>query len=253
MELIGELERAFAAGLYPARYVIAGVVAVAAVGLVLLARRRQWFASARRHPARSMAVIAVAVAVGAPAAWYLGSPLFIRVELNEAAPVAVASTPTPAPTFDGPAANAAVPGASRAPIATLVPAVAPSPDPTPDPTPAPTATPFAARTLAVGDFKGADSFHFGRGSASLIEAEPGVVTLRFESFSVRNGPDLHVYVSPSASGYTRSAVELGRLKATDGSFNYTLPPDLDLSGARSIVIWCKQFAVLFATAPLAWS
>ena len=114
-----------------------------------------------------------------------------------------------------------------------------------------TAAPFVPRTIASGTFKGADSFHFGRGTASLIEFEPGTVTVRFDSFSVRNGPDLFVYLSPSATGYTRSAIELGRLKATDGSFNYMLPAGVDVSGARSVVIWCKQFSVLFATAPLA--
>ena len=45
------------------------------------------------------------------------------------------------------------------------------------------------------------------------------------------------------------ALELGRLKATDGSFNYALPAGTDPSDFASALIWCKQFAHLFAVAP----
>ena len=83
-----------------------------------------------------------------------------------------------------------------------------------------------------------------------IETAPGRYTLRFEEFSVRNGPDLYVYLSPDAAGYADGALELGTLKATDGAFGYELPEGTDPSDFGSAVIWCKQFAVLFAVAPL---
>ena len=94
-----------------------------------------------------------------------------------------------------------------------------------------------------------DEFHFGRGTARLIETAPGVYVVRLEDFEVRNGPDLYVYLSPVADDYTRSAVELGRLKADKGNQNYEVPAGIDPSDARSVVIWCRQFSVLFATAP----
>jgi hypothetical protein len=96
---------------------------------------------------------------------------------------------------------------------------------------------------------GTDDFHFGRGTATLIEIGPGRYHLRLEDFSVRNGPDLFVYLSPDADGYDKDALELGRLKATDGSFGYDLPDGADPAAYRSAIIWCKQFAHLFATAP----
>jgi hypothetical protein len=114
------------------------------------------------------------------------------------------------------------------------------------PTPAPTPALAATRT---GTFRGADEFHFGNGTATLLETAPGTWTVRFEGFSVRNGPDLYVYVSPDAGGYVDASIELGRLRATDGSFNMDLPAGADPTGAASVVIWCKQFAVLFAVAP----
>ena len=75
-------------------------------------------------------------------------------------------------------------------------------------------------------------------------------TLRLEDFAVRNGPDLFVYLSPSADGYTDGVIELGRVKADRGNQNYEIPARTDASSARSVVIWCKQFAVQFATATL---
>jgi hypothetical protein len=119
-------------------------------------------------------------------------------------------------------------------------------------TPAPSAspvpwTPAATRT---GTFQGTDEFHFGRGTASLIETAPGEWTIRFEDFSVRNGPDLFVYLSPDPDGYADGAIEVARLRATDGSYNTPVPAGTDVSGVRSVLIWCKQFSHLFAVATL---
>ena len=106
------------------------------------------------------------------------------------------------------------------------------------------------RVTHSGEFTGADAFHFGSGRALLIETAPGAYTLRFEEFSVRNGPDLFVYLSPSAEGDADGSLNLGELKATDGAFNYDVPPGSDVSQFKSAIIWCRQFSVLFAVAPL---
>ena len=66
-----------------------------------------------------------------------------------------------------------------------------------------------------GEFQGPTSSISARGSASLIELEPGRYHLRLEDFSVRNGPDLYVYLS-TAAHLADDLLELGRLKATDG-------------------------------------
>ena len=229
MSFLGDIERFIATNLYPNRVVIAIGLVVLLVAAIVVARRRGWFAAARRHPGRTGAVVVLALALGLPSAWYLGSPLFIRTALNEPAPTAAAPTSSP-----GPAATSIPTEASAAP------------SPAPTPTPAPTLA--APRS---GTFTGADEFHFGRGSATLIETAPGAWTVRFEDFSVRNGPDLFVYVSPDAAGYDETAIDLGRLKATDGSFNMDLPAGSIPTDAASVVIWCKQFAVQFAVAPLA--
>lgn len=120
----------------------------------------------------------------------------------------------------------------------------------PDPAAGAGATAAAGTTVLAGEVVGADDFHTGSGRVAIIEVAPGTHVLRFEDFSVLNGPDLHVYLSPDPSGYAVGAVDLGKLKATDGAFNYDLPAGTDLATVRSVVIWCQPFEVQFAHAEL---
>lgn len=105
-------------------------------------------------------------------------------------------------------------------------------------------------TLAAGEWEGADDFHFGSGGARLVENADGSLTLSLEDFSVQNGPDLFVYVSPDPDGWTPDAVNLGDLKATDGTFSYEIPAEVSADDIASAVVWCKAFGVLFASATL---
>lgn len=233
MPFIGDLERLVAA-LYPNRLLLGAAGALLLAVLAAIGYRRGWHRTARRHPRATAVVIAAALAVGMPAAWVLGSPLFIRTQLVEPAPVSVAAGPAAATPEASPAAPSF---AASSPAA----AAPPSP-PTPPPSP-----PLALR----GRFKGADDFHTGSGTARVVETAPGTFVLRLEDLAVRNGPDLYVYISPEARGYVKGSLELGRLKATDGSFNYAIPAGADPARFRSVVIWCKAFSVQFAHATLA--
>lgn len=238
MTWLGELGSAVLGALY-ANVVLATLAGIGVlVVLVVIARRRGWFAAARRHPARSAAAVAVAAAIALPVGWYLASPLVLSATVDEPAPV-VAVRPSASPT------TASIPAPSGSPRA--LPSVTPVPSSVPSPSAAP---PLIERT---GSFHGSDDFHFGRGTARLIEVAPGSFVVRLEDFAVRNGPDLYVYLSPNADGYAREAIELGRLKADTGNQNYAVPAGAlaDPATAASVVIWCKQFAHLFATAPLA--
>lgn len=234
MEFIGDLERSFAAAIYPNRFLVAIVGALAIVAITVVARRRGWGIALRQHPRRTAAVLVPALAIALPLGWYLGSPVFLSTTIDEPAPLVAtaAASPTPASptTTQSPAFSAA------------------SAPPTTAPTPSP--QPLIARS---GAFRGMDEFHFGRGTARLIETAPGLFVIRLEKFEVRNGPDLYVYLSPAGDGYAKGAVEVGRLKANKGNQNYELPAGTDVSSAASVVIWCKQFSVLFATAPLSAS
>ena len=217
------------AWIYPNRVAIAVATALLTLLVAVVGWRLGWHNLAGRHPPTTGLMVVGALAVGLPVTWYLGSPLIIRTELVEPPPIAEAAEASPSPTAQAPAVS---PSSSRSPQSTKAPTPAPS-------------------LIALrGRFRGADDFHYARGTARLVEIAAGKFTVRLEDFSGRNGPDLFVYLSPEPDGYAKGAIELGRLKATDGSFNYAVPSGVDVSQARSVVIWCKAFSVQFGAAEL---
>jgi len=105
-----------------------------------------------------------------------------------------------------------------------------------------------------GSFMDADSFHQGAGTATIYQQGEQLV-LRFEEFSVTNGPDLHIILSTNSIPTSRddigqNYIDLGSLKGNTGDQNYDIPADVDLSQYQSIVIYCMPFHVVFATATL---
>ena len=253
LNIFGDLERFTTEELYPYRYVITPLLIAAVLGALYVAYRFGAHLWVRRNPVMSAAVAIPLVVVAVVAGNYFLSPLWERSFLEEESPLAAAPV------------NAAA--ATSAPESTSTSAPATNPDPTaePSPTAAPAASngggagstagqPAAAFEPGVaysGTFVDADDFHFGEGDALIIETEPGKYVLRFENFSVRNGPDLFVYLSEDPTGESvDEALNLGELKATDGAFNYDIPPEVDVARIKSAVVWCRQFAVLFTHAEL---
>jgi hypothetical protein len=109
--------------------------------------------------------------------------------------------------------------------------------------------------ISEGEFVDGDPGHHGEGRARLIRAVDDSFILRLEDFSVTNGPDVFVVLSTDPRGSRGSAtagdaVNLGRLKATDGNINYAVPDGADVSGHRSVIIYCRAFNVVFAVATL---
>jgi hypothetical protein len=229
VSFVGDLERLFATSLYPLRVPLFIAGLAIAILVVRAARRRGWLRAARAHPRRTTLVLAPILAVALPLGWYLASPLVITTHIDEAPPVEAGSPPDVAGASPSIVASPAVPSPSVAPSAV-------------------TGSPALAERR--GTFHGQDDFHFGRGTARMFATTDGVF-VRFENFAVRNGPDLYVYLSPSSNGYAgKGNLELGRLKASEGYQNYRLPAGTDAAAYKSVVIWCKQFAVQFAVATL---
>lgn len=209
-------------------------------------------------------VIVAAVAVVGAAGWYLGSPLFINRAVNEAFPVQVPS----AAEMEGmsaaelaameqrimdalpsPEALAELPEPARERIRREVErfAAAMPERPVAEPMPGP-------ELLASGEFQDADRFHKGSGTALLYRIPGMGNVLRFERFSATNGPDLRVLLAagarPTNRGELGEYLELGSLKGNVGDQNYTLPEDADPARYASVVIYCRPFQVVFATATL---
>ena len=97
-----------------------------------------------------------------------------------------------------------------------------------------------------------DPIHYGSGSVSVYER---AVFLE-PDFKVGPGPAYHVYLVPKAAIRTSGDVvdtmyvDLGALRAFEGSQRYAIPPGVDLAGYPSVVIWCRTFSVLISPADL---
>lgn len=124
----------------------------------------------------------------------------------------------------------------------------------------PEAMPAAAGPVAIaaGNFRDADSFHRGTGTATIYRNADGSHILRFEDFRVTNGPDLRVLLAQAPDPQSRQElhtsdyVHLAMLKGNIGSQNYPLPPEVDPAAqAGSVIIYCQPFQVIFSVAPLA--
>jgi len=99
--------------------------------------------------------------------------------------------------------------------------------------------------LKSGSFEGLYG-HAAAGTAKIIEVD-GVNYLRFEDFSVTNGPDLKVYLTPTGS--VDDGIRLADLKGSRGAQNYDLT-GIDRGLQGFVVIYCQPFHVYFAQAEL---
>lgn len=112
--------------------------------------------------------------------------------------------------------------------------------------------------LARGSFIHAnpsDPLHYGQGGVSVRR---GSVFLEAD-FKVGPGPKYHVYLVPkpmirhSDDVEGTMFVDLGRLRAFEGSQKYRIPEGVDVAAYPSVVIWCEQFGVLISPADLSFN
>ena len=116
------------------------------------------------------------------------------------------------------------------------------------------------KVLATGQFIHADPtdpVHWGKGEVTLYEDKDGIRLVHLGAdFQVGPGPRFHVYVvdrpdvRAKADFLASDAVDLGRLRAFQGSQNYPVPAGVKLAKSQSVVVWCKEFGVLITPATL---
>jgi hypothetical protein len=98
-----------------------------------------------------------------------------------------------------------------------------------------------------GSFTGADNAHKGSGELKVIK-DNNKTFLRFENFSVTNGPDLFVTLNSGDSPKGEHIIVEG-LKGNKGNQNYDIS-EYNLEDYKSVSIYCRAFSVEFATAQL---
>lgn len=160
---------------------------------------------------KKLVIIGIILGVVIPVAAYTGAPLFFDVTTDEPLPE-ITSTVT---TTDG----------------------------------VTTSTVEVLPVLATGSFVGVnDGIHNAEGMAKIVKLADGKQLLRLEDFKSTNGPDLYVYLATDDTA--QEYVSLGELKANIGNQNYEIPEGTDLTKYNTVLIWCKQFSVLFGSAEI---
>jgi hypothetical protein len=104
-------------------------------------------------------------------------------------------------------------------------------------------------TVRQGELVRINAADYGAGVVRIVKLGTERF-LRFDNVDIAAAPDMYVYLSDQTDGRPGAYVDLGRLKATNGSFNYSIPAEIDLAVIRSVVVWCRQFNVTVTYAPL---
>lgn len=104
--------------------------------------------------------------------------------------------------------------------------------------------------LAEGNFS--SYAHETIGKAEILDSGSEKF-LQLSGFKTSNGPDVHVFLikGNDAQKVTEgNYIDLGVIKGNQGTQNYKLPADFNLSDYGSVNIWCKRFSVAFGGATL---
>ncbi len=172
--------------------------------------------------------------------------------------------PTPTPTAEGAVAEsdaadgeAEDDGTNSAPTATpqptLDPAIAAIMDDLDMEATAVGLDPFITR---AGDFSAADPANRVDGHAAIYQLSDQQRVLRLDPFSITDGPDLRVILSPHESPRTSAEtllptyLDLGALRSADGAQNYEIPEGELLGAYQSVVIYSMSLNIVYASAPL---
>ena len=192
-----------------------------------------------KKPALTIAIVAVVVVAIGAFAWWLLSPLLFDETVEDQFPLANTATVPDGMTR----------GDVEMTMATMAKMDSPAEEAMPDEM-------AESGTVKTGQFRDADRFHRGSGTATIYRLADGSHVLRLETLDVTNGPALVVILSPhpnpssSADVHQTGYVELAKLKGNKGNQNYPLPDNVDPATFGSVVIYCKPFKVVFSVAPL---
>ncbi|MDZ7876857.1 MAG: DM13 domain-containing protein [Saprospiraceae bacterium] len=108
-------------------------------------------------------------------------------------------------------------------------------------------TPVSNSLTAIyqGSFTAAS--HPTTGTVTLSKDAAGKKYLVFTGFKTDAGPDLRVYLAEDLKA--TNFVEITN-KVVDGTYQLDVAATIDTDKKRKVLIWCKQFSVLFGSADL---
>lgn len=113
--------------------------------------------------------------------------------------------------------------------------------------------------IASGDFTRIDGVRWATGSLIIYQQTGNSKILRFENFSMVNGPNLRVILStlgvplPENPALSPDDIDLGALRGNLGSQNYEIAAEVDLPRYNSIIIYSRALNLIYSIAPLLMS
>ena len=180
------------------------------------------------------AIVVLAVIIVLPIVWYLISPIFKVVEVQEESPLQ-ASSKQPVIKDAMNTMDAATKREFERQVMEASKKVKAMNE----------GMPSKTKFIAQGEFT--PRAHDVAGRALLIQQGDKKI-LRFEDFETINGPRLNIYLSSELGD--DDFVDLGLIRATKGNVNYELPAGVDTSRYNKVLVWCVTFGVLFSYAEL---
>jgi hypothetical protein len=111
--------------------------------------------------------------------------------------------------------------------------------------------------VARGSFTRTDAVRFASGNVVVYQQADNTKVVRFEEFTVMNGPDLRVILTAKSEealnadpSLSITDVDLGPLHGSVGNQNYTVPAEIDISSYSRIAIVSNSLNIVYSTAPL---
>jgi Electron transfer DM13 len=100
-------------------------------------------------------------------------------------------------------------------------------------------------TILTGSFAAAS--HPTSGTVKLAKDDTGKKFLVFDAFKTDAGPDLRIYLADDlkATSFTEITNQV-----SSGTFQLPVDVAINTDTKRKVLIWCKQFSVLFGSADL---
>lgn len=108
-----------------------------------------------------------------------------------------------------------------------------------------TFNPAGQTLLLQGNFENA--VHPTSGVVKIYEDKDKKRTLVFENFKTDAGPDLRIYLAEDRS--VTNFIQITD-KVQNGNLTLAIPANADLKKQNHVLIWCRQFSVLFGFAAL---
>ncbi len=105
------------------------------------------------------------------------------------------------------------------------------------------------KVVLQGTFRGAAASYQVDGKVKLIDQGGKWMVRLAPDFTSTQGPDLYVWLMKGGT-MAEGGLDLGLLKNIKGLQTYAVPAGIDVSRFQRVIIWCKEFRVLFGAAQL---